>query len=95
MERINRVAPFGRTYASIFNEYFGFLDLTIKKVHSLLTQELKDILSYGGADLGDIKDSPEVNVTDDMDFLDSWNKDDDLDLEKFVSSLDSKIGVFV
>ncbi|CAF2017619.1 hypothetical protein HID58_077464 [Brassica napus] len=60
-----------------------------------LMEELKDILSYGGADLGDIKDSPEVNVTDDMDFLDSWNKDDDLDLEKFVSSLDSKIGVFV
>ncbi|KAL0658869.1 hypothetical protein Bca4012_079454 [Brassica carinata] len=57
-----------------------------------LMEELKDILSYGGADLGDIKDSPEVNVTDDMDFLDSWNKDDDLDLEKFVSSLDSKIG---
>ncbi|KAF2552756.1 hypothetical protein F2Q68_00036863 [Brassica cretica] len=60
-----------------------------------LMEELKDILSYGGADVGDIKDSPEVNVTDDMDFLDSCNKEDDLDLEKFVSSLDSKIGVFV
>ncbi|CAG7883368.1 hypothetical protein BRARA_C04207 [Brassica rapa] len=60
-----------------------------------LMEELEDILSYDSADVGDIKDSPEVNVTDDMDFLDSWNKEDDLDLEKFVSSLDSKIGVFV
>ncbi|KAG5406387.1 hypothetical protein IGI04_012506, partial [Brassica rapa subsp. trilocularis] len=60
-----------------------------------LMEELEDILSYDGADVGDIKDSPEVDVTDDMDFLDSWNKEDDLDLEKFVSSLDSKIGVFV
>ncbi|KAJ0248752.1 Transcription factor MYB34 [Hirschfeldia incana] len=58
-------------------------------------EELKGMLSYGGADAGDIKDSPEVNVRDEMHFLDSWNEEDDLDLEKFVSSLDSKIGVFV
>lgn len=58
-------------------------------------EELKGILSYGGADAGDIKDSPEVNVSDEMHFLDSWNEEDDLDLEKFVSSLDSKIGVFI
>ncbi|CAH8389628.1 unnamed protein product [Eruca vesicaria subsp. sativa] len=60
-----------------------------------LMEELKGILSYGGADAGDIKDSPEVNVNYEMDFLDSWNEEDDLDLDKFVSSLDSKIGVFV
>ncbi|KAL0738443.1 hypothetical protein Bca4012_014653 [Brassica carinata] len=58
-------------------------------------EELKGILSCGGADAGDIKDSPEVNVSDEMHFLDSWNEEDDLDLEKFVSSLDSKIGVFI
>ncbi|KAF8089584.1 hypothetical protein N665_0502s0047 [Sinapis alba] len=52
-------------------------------------EELKGMLSYGGAVAGDIKDSPEVNVSDDeMHFLDSWNEEDDLDLEKFVSSLD-------
>ena len=45
LERINSVAPFGRTYASIFNEYFGFLDFTIKKFHNLLTDDLKGILS--------------------------------------------------
>ncbi|KAL0890505.1 hypothetical protein Bca101_014488 [Brassica carinata] len=56
-------------------------------------EELKGILSCGGADAGDIKDSPEVNVSDEMHFFDSWNEEDDLDLEKFVSSLDSKIGV--
>ncbi|CAH2044102.1 unnamed protein product [Thlaspi arvense] len=54
-----------------------------------LMEELKGILS------GDTKDSPEVNVTDEMEFLDSWNEECDLDLEKFVSSLDSKVGVFV
>ncbi|KAJ4900359.1 Transcription factor MYB34 [Raphanus sativus] len=57
-------------------------------------EELKGVLSYGVADAGHIKDTPEVNVTDEMDFLDSWNEEDDLDLEKFVSSLDSKVGVF-
>nr|ASU87570.1 MYB transcription factor 34 [Isatis tinctoria] len=60
-----------------------------------LMEELEGILSYGGADAGDIKSSPEVNVTDEMEFLDSWNEGDDLDLERFVSSLDSKIGVLV
>lgn len=56
-----------------------------------LMGELKSILSYGSADAGD--NSPEFNVTDEMDFLDSWNEEDDL--EKFVSSLDSKTGLFM
>ncbi|ESQ31842.1 hypothetical protein EUTSA_v10004638mg [Eutrema salsugineum] len=61
-----------------------------------LMEELKSILSYGGAGAGDIKESPEVNnVADEMEFLDSWNEEGDLDLDKFVSSLESKVGVFV
>ncbi|KAF3488122.1 hypothetical protein F2Q69_00054475 [Brassica cretica] len=42
-----------------------------------LMEELKSILSYAG----DIKDSPEYNVSDEMEFLDSWNEEDGLDLE--------------
>nr|AGS49156.1 MYB34 protein [Eruca vesicaria subsp. sativa] len=60
-----------------------------------LMEELKGMLSYENVSAGDIKDSPEVNVADEMEILDSWNVEDDLDLEKFVRSLDSKIGVFV
>lgn len=52
-----------------------------------LMGELKSILSYGSADAGD------NSVTDEMDFLDYWNEEDDL--EKFVSSLDSKTGLFM
>ncbi|XP_018437920.1 transcription factor MYB34 [Raphanus sativus] len=40
-----------------------------------IMEELKDILSYGGADAGDVQNSPE--------FLDSWNEEDDLDLENY------------
>nr|AGS49158.1 MYB34 protein [Eruca vesicaria subsp. sativa] len=75
------------------NEEISDLYMNVDNVD--LMEELKGILSYGGADAGDTKDSPEVNVTYERDFLDSWNEEDDLDLEKFVSSLDSKIGVFV
>lgn len=48
-----------------------------------IMEELKDILSYGGADAGDVKDFPEFDVTDGMEFLDSWNEEDDLDLENY------------
>ncbi|KFK39897.1 hypothetical protein AALP_AA3G303000 [Arabis alpina] len=51
-----------------------------------LMEELKGILSYGGASDVGIEDSPE--------FLDFLNEEDNMDLEKFVSSLDSKVGVF-
>ncbi|VVB17540.1 unnamed protein product [Arabis nemorensis] len=51
-----------------------------------LMEELKGILSYGGSGNGGLEDSPE--------FLDSWNVEDNMDLENFVSSLDSKVGVF-
>uniref|UniRef100_M4F4F4 Uncharacterized protein n=1 Tax=Brassica campestris TaxID=3711 RepID=M4F4F4_BRACM len=61
--------------------------------HVGLMEELKGMLSYENAVPGEIKGSPEANIADEMEFLDSWN--DDLDLEKFVSSLDSSIGVFV
>ncbi|KAJ4874249.1 Transcription factor MYB34 [Raphanus sativus] len=40
-----------------------------------IMEELKDILNYGGADAGDVENSPE--------FLDSWNEEDDLDLENY------------
>lgn len=39
-------------------------------------EELKGILSYDGAPAGVFEDSPEVNVTDEMEFFDSWNKED-------------------
>lgn len=29
-----------------------------------IMEELREILSYGGADAGDVKDLPEFNVTD-------------------------------
>lgn len=45
LERADKIIPFGRIYTPIVNEYFGFLDFTIKKFHNLLTQELKDILN--------------------------------------------------
>lgn len=55
-----------------------------------LMEELKGILSCDSAVAGGFKGSPEINVSDKMEFLDSWNEEDDL--QKFVSSLS---GVFV
>lgn len=45
LERIDGVVPFGRIYTPIFNEYFGFIDFTIKKFHNLLTYEVKEVLN--------------------------------------------------
>ncbi|KAF8045699.1 hypothetical protein N665_4534s0001 [Sinapis alba] len=83
------------TFSELFNNE-EISDMYMNVDHVGLMEELKGILSYDNAGAGDIKDSPEVNVADEMEFLDSWNVEDDLDLEKlFVSSLDSKIGVSV
>ncbi|KAF8083761.1 hypothetical protein N665_0754s0017 [Sinapis alba] len=51
-----------------------------------IMEELKDILSCGGADAGDVKDLPEF---DGMEFLGSWNE------ELLLGSLDSKTGIYV
>ncbi|KAF2560781.1 hypothetical protein F2Q70_00018806 [Brassica cretica] len=51
-----------------------------------LMEELKSILSYAG----DIKDSPEYNVSDEMEFLDSWNEEDGLDLENCLDPITHK-----
>lgn len=68
-------------------------DMSMSLDHVGLMEELKGILSYDNAGAGEIKGSPEANVSDEMEFLiDYWNVEDDQDLEKFVSSLDSNTG---
>lgn len=39
-------------------------------------EELKGILS--GAGTGVIEDSPEINIADEMDFIHSWNEEDNM-----------------
>jgi len=59
LERADKLVPFGRVYTPIVNEYFGFLDFTIKKFHNLLTQELRDVLNkwHQQYKLGKIEDA--------------------------------------
>ncbi|KAH0940205.1 hypothetical protein HID58_007666 [Brassica napus] len=63
------------------NEVISDMSMNVDNV--CIMEELRDILSYGGADAGDVKDLPEFNVTDGMEFLGSWNVEDDLDLENY------------
>ncbi|KAF3501601.1 hypothetical protein F2Q69_00039945 [Brassica cretica] len=86
------------SFSDGFPEFFSnqeISDMSMSDDHVGLMEELKGMLSYDNAVPGEIKGSPEANIADEMKFLDSWNVEDDLDLEKFVSSLDSSIGVFV
>ncbi|KAF2599602.1 hypothetical protein F2Q68_00012431 [Brassica cretica] len=63
------------------NEEISDMSMNVDNV--CIMEELRDILSYGGADAGDVKDLPEFDVTDGMEFLGSWNVEDDLDLENY------------
>ncbi|CAG7895994.1 hypothetical protein BRARA_B03737 [Brassica rapa] len=63
------------------NEVISDMSMNVDNV--CIMEELRDILSYGGADAGDVKDLPEFNVTDGMEFLGSWNVEDDLHLENY------------
>ncbi|KAJ0236316.1 Transcription factor MYB34 [Hirschfeldia incana] len=87
------------SFSDGFTEFFSneeISNMSMSDDHAGLMEELQGMLSYDNAGTGEIKASPEAIVADEMEFLDSWNVEDDLDLEKFVSSLDSNIGgVFV
>ncbi|KAG7534997.1 Myb domain [Arabidopsis thaliana x Arabidopsis arenosa] len=88
---INTTSPFSGfsdncSFTDGFNEFFSneeISDMYTTVDNFGIMEELKGILSYGGAGAGVIEDSPEVNVADAMEFIDSWNEDD------------NKVGVFV
>lgn len=69
------------SFTDEFNEFFNneeISDIYTTVDNFGFMEELKSILSYGDASAGVIENSPEVNVADAMEFIDSWNEDDNM-----------------